>query len=380
MRVITSEKIPIKLWLEEIEETALKQAKNLANLPHAYSWVAVMPDAHPGYGMPIGGVLATEGIIVPNAVGVDIGCGLRAVKTSLTQIDQATLKAIMSEIGKTVPVGFRHHREPQEWIGFREAPDLKIIQQELGSARRQLGTLGGGNHFIEILKGNDGFIWLMLHSGSRNFGLKTAAFYHQKAKELSYRWAKDLPDRDLAFLPLESRPGQEYFTAMNYCLRFAKANRELMMKRLEDIVIRLTQAVMLERIDIHHNYAALEKHFDQQVLIHRKGATLASQGLTGIIPGSMGTASFIVEGLGNPESFTSCSHGAGRQMGRNEARRVLSLAQEQQKMAGIIHCLQTVRDLDEAPGAYKDIAEVMQQQKDLVKIKVRLFPLAVIKG
>ncbi len=380
MKIIETERIPIKLWLDDIEPEALAQARNLANLPHAFRWVAIMPDSHPGFGMPIGGVLATQDVIVPNAVGVDIGCGMNAVRTSLTRIDSVALREIVDRIKEDVPVGFRHQDEAQIWSGFNEAPDIAIIQQELSSARKQLGTLGGGNHFIEIQMGDDGHVWLMLHSGSRNFGLKTAETYFALARKLCDRSRANLPSRDLAFLEMDSLEGREYFEAMNYCLAFAQANRALMMARICKIVSKVTGATVEGEVNIHHNFAALENHFGKDVFVHRKGATRATLGLAGIIPGSMGTASYIVEGLGNPESFESCSHGAGRRMGRSEAKRNLDLAREQRKMEGIVHGLTSVHGLDEAPGAYKDIDQVMENQKDLVKIKVRLKPLAVIKG
>ena len=380
MRVIDTERLPIKLWLEDIEDGALAQAKNLANLPFAYKWVAIMPDSHQGYGMPIGGVLATQQVIVPNAVGVDIGCGMVATKTSLVDIDTDTIKEIMGEIRKAVPVGFSHHQEDQEWTQFNNAPDVPIIQKELSSAKKQIGTLGGGNHFIEIQKGNDGHIWVMIHSGSRNFGLKTATDYHKKAQALCEKWLSDIPDKDLAFLPLDTREGEGYLSAMNYCLDFAFANRALMMKNVLSIFADKIGAYSQDEVNIHHNYAIMEHHYGKNVLVHRKGATKATIGLRGIIPGSMGTKSYIVEGLGNPESFESCSHGAGRRMGRKEATRTLILEDEQKKMDGIVHGLRTQGDLDEAPGAYKDIDVVMKNQSDLVKTVVELTPLAVIKG
>jgi tRNA-splicing ligase RtcB len=380
MKVIDTERIPIKLWLDDIEPEALAQAKNLANLPFVYKWIAIMPDSHCGYGMPIGGVMATIGIIVPNAVGVDIGCGMMAVKTSLNVIDTDTIKKIMGEIRKVVPVGFSHQQEAQEWSGFDNAPHSVVIQQELESARKQIGTLGGGNHFIEIQKGNDGHIWLMLHSGSRNFGLKTANYYHKKAVGLCERWYSELPDKDLSFLPIETNEGNEYYEAMNFCLKFAQANRALMMKRITDIAYSITGATILDEINIHHNYAAFEHHYGKDVLVHRKGATKATAGLRGIIPGSMGTHSYIVCGKGNPESFSSCSHGAGRAMGRKEAKRTLVLEDEQKKMEGIVHGLRTEKELDEAPGAYKNIDVVMHNQQDLVDVMVELTPLGVIKG
>lgn len=380
MKVISTERIPIKMWLEDIEENAMNQAKNLANLPFAFKHIAIMPDSHSGYGMPIGGVMATNGVIVPNAVGVDIGCGMRAIKTSLTDITTEELKLAMGKIREFVPVGFDHQNEVQKWSGFDDAPDIKIIQAELPSARKQLGTLGGGNHFIEIQKGSDGHIWIMIHSGSRNFGLKTANTYHKLAQIMCNRWFSEIPDKDLAFLPIESPEGKEYFNAMKYCLEFARANRQLMMMNVLASLSSIKYCYMLDEIDVHHNYAAFENHYGKDVLVHRKGATKASVGLTGIIPGSMGTSSYITEGLGNPESFESSSHGAGRRMGRKEASRILNLEEEQAKMSGIVHGLRTTNDLDEAPGAYKSIDEVMNNQKDLVEIKVSLKPLASIKG
>ncbi len=379
-KVITSERIPIKLWLDNIEEGALKQARNLANLPFAYKWIAIMPDSHEGFGMPIGGVLAAQEVIVPNAVGVDIGCGMLAARTDLKEIQMDALRLIMAGIRQHVPVGFEHQRTDQPWVGFDHAPDLPIMQQELASARRQLGTLGGGNHFIEIQKGDDGFIWIMIHSGSRNFGLKTANYYHKTAQALCARKGYDLPDRDLAFLPMETREGEEYFTAMNYCCDFARTNRALMMEKIRENLLKSTGATILETINIHHNYAAFETHYGREVLVHRKGATRASRDTICIIPGSMGTNSYIVNGLGNSESFESCAHGAGRRMGRKQAIRSLDLAEEQNKMEGILHGLRTRNGLDEAPGAYKDIGEVMTLQQDLVKVIVTLTPLGSIKG
>ena len=380
MKVIDSEKLPIKLWLDDIEDGALNQARDLANLPFVFKWIAIMPDSHQGYGMPIGGVMATKGVIVPNAVGVDIGCGMIAVKTSLSDIDTDTIKLVMQRIRDLVPVGFSHQEEVQEWEGFDRAPDIRIIQDQLTSARKQLGTLGGGNHFIEIQNGDDGHIWLMIHSGSRNFGLKTATEYHNKAKWLCEKWSSDIPNSDLSFLPIESAEGKEYFQAMNYCLDFAKENRGLMMNRVLSALYLETGATLLDQVNIHHNYAAFEHHFGTDVLVHRKGATKATAGLSGIIPGSMGSTSYITRGLGNPDSFMSSSHGAGRRMGRKEAERSLNLAAEQEKMQGIVHGLRTAKDLDEAPGAYKDIDTVMRNQADLTEIVVTLKPLASIKG
>ena len=373
-------KVPIKMWLDTIEDGALRQARNLARLPFVHKWIAVMPDCHSGYGMPIGGVMATYDVIIPNAVGVDIGCGVIAARTSIHSVDVARLRQVVASVQDRIPVGFTHQKVAQKWNGFDDAPDIPIIRQELDSARRQLGTLGSGNHFIEVQLGDDGFVWLMIHSGSRNLGLKVANVYHKKAQALCARWGSDLPDKDLSFLPMDTPEGKEYFDAMSFCLRFAQVNRECMMERLSECLHGATGAVITDKVNIHHNYAAFEHHYGKNVLVHRKGATKASAGQRGIVPGSMGTASYITMGLGNPESFESCSHGAGRAMGRKEAIRVLSLSDEQKKLGGIVHGMNAMGKLDEAPGAYKNIDAVMQSQKDLVRIVVALKPLASVKG
>ena len=385
IQTITTEKIPIKLWLNDAEEGAMLQIRNIANFPFAFHHIAVMPDAHEGYGMPIGGVMATRKVIVPNAVGVDIGCGVCAQKSSLTEIDSHTTRAIMSDIRAMIPLGFNKHKERQaEYL----LPKLKIrgacVEKEWDNALRSLGSLGGGNHFIEIQKGSDGHIWIMLHSGSRNLGKKTADHYNRIA--MNYARAKGLGDllgQELSYLELESEAGEKYFAEMNFCVQYALANRRLMMERIKEAFMNnIIHLKWGDFINIAHNYAAQESHFGQEVIVHRKGATEARAGQTGIIPGSQGTKSYIVEGLGNPESFFSCSHGAGRKLGRKQAIRALDLEEEIEKLdkKGIIHSIRTRDDLDEASGAYKDIDEVIRNQEDLVQIKLALSPLAVIKG
>ena len=378
----------IKSWCDNPEEGAIEQAKHLARLPFAFKQICLMPDTHLGYGMPIGGVLATRKVIIPNAVGSDIGCGMIAAKTNLVEIDTTTLKSIMSAVRKTVPVGFNRHKDKQD-IGFMpsllgRAEYLEIVENQLHNAVYQIGTLGGGNHFIEIQRGNDGYIWIMVHSGSRNLGKQVADYYNKLAVDLNAKYFSTVPKEwELAFLPIDSDSGQAYLSEMQYCVDFALANRKLMLNRISDIFTLQTPGIVFEEpINIAHNYATLENHFGQNVLVHRKGATSAKIGELGIIPGSQGTSSYIVKGKGNPESFESCSHGAGRRMGRNEARRTLSLADEQNRLdsKGIIHAIRGVQDLDEASGAYKDIDIVMQEQSDLVDIVVKLEPLAVIKG
>ena len=385
-KVIASEKRPIKLWLDDIEEGALAQAKNLANLPFIFKHIALMPDAHQGYGMPIGGVMATQGVVVPNAVGVDIGCGMCAVKTSLTEIDTDTLKKIMGEIRQSIPVGFKRHSEPQN--GMIDLPEgCEISEREYANAHTSLGTLGGGNHFIEIQKGSDGHIWIMIHSGSRNLGLQVAEHYNNAAILMNGLYHSSVPKEwQLASLPVDSVEGQDYLKEMQFCVDFALANRKIMMEKVKHILAYTSSwdgnLTFDEMINVAHNYASMENHFGKNVMIHRKGATSAREGQLGIIPGSQGTSSYIVSGKGNQESFKSCSHGAGRRMGRKQAERELDLQSEIKRLddIGVIHNIRTEKDLDEAAGAYKDIDVVMANQADLVNIEIELKPMAVIKG
>lgn len=389
-QVITTENVPIKLWLDDIEDGAMGQARNLANLPFVYKHIAVMPDAHFGYGMPIGGVIATEDVIIPNAVGVDIGCGMCALKTSLTDISTNKLKTILSGIRKYIPLGFKHHKQkqnksrmPKAGLGF-QLSDFSIVSKEYTNALTQLGTLGGGNHFIEIQKGSDGYIWIMVHSGSRNLGFKVANYYNRLAIDLNSRWGSSIPQKwQLAFLPLSSEAGRTYQAEMQFCVDFALANRKLMMERIQEVFLAVASPVSFSSfINIAHNYAAMEKHYHKNVIVHRKGATSAREGEIGIIPGSQGTPSYIVRGRGNSESFESCSHGAGRKMGRREARRRLDFQAEVKKLEDqdILHSIRHKNDLDEAAGAYKDIDQVIENQIDLVEVVVTLHPLAVVKG
>lgn len=388
-------RVPVKSWCPDIEENAMEQINHLAQLPFVYHHVAIMPDAHSGYGMPIGGVLATKGIIISNAVGVDIGCGMYTVKTYLHKdnVSIEQLKKIMGLIRETVPVGFEHQKEPQEGMpsleiindatNFRSG-GIPVVVHQYNSAKKQIGTLGSGNHFCEIQYDEEGIIWYMIHSGSRNLGLKVADRYNKLAKELNERWFSSVPPKwDLAFLPIETDEAKAYLAEMEYCVEFAYANRALMGKRVEEAFYQVCNVQEFsEPINIAHNYAAWENHFGQNVIVHRKGATRARTGEFGIIPGSQGTSSYIVEGLGNPESFQSCSHGAGRKMGRKDATRRLNLEEEIKKLddQGIIHGIRNVSDLDEASGAYKSIESVMENQSDLVRIVTKLQPLAVIKG
>lgn len=387
-KILSTEKIPIMLWLDDIEEGALQQAKNLANLPFAFHHIAVMADAHFGYGMPIGGVLAAEEFVVPNGVGVDIGCGVCAMRTSLSDISLETLKKILGNIRQFIPTGFKHHRRKQSPDLMPETPEglheLKIVSRQYDNALAQLGTLGGGNHFIEIQKGSDNRIWIMVHSGSRNLGYQVAGHYNKIAIKLNQKWKTPVdPKWQLASLPLSSETAADYLAEMHYCVDFAFCNRLHMMQTIEEIFEIFCPGITFdEPIDTAHNYAAREKQYGRELIIHRKGATRAYSNEKGIIPGSQGTSSFIVQGKGNPESFCSCSHGAGRKLGRKEAQRSLKLDEEITLLdrQHILHGIRSKKDLDEAAGAYKDIHTVMQNQEDLVDVLVILQPLAVVKG
>lgn len=375
-------RLPIYNWAGTIEKKALEQAKNLANLDFAFHHIALMPDCHVGYGMPIGGVLATKDKVIPHAVGVDIGCGVCAVKSNFYgELDIKTLGKIMSFVREKVPVGFKKNKikdkrifEMLEQSGLSEN---SVCFQERKNAAVSLGTLGGGNHFVDFMKDEKNYLWIMIHSGSRNLGKKVCDFYNDLAKK------KNGENNDLAFLAIDSKEGQRYLKEMEFCLEFAFENRQKIMKFcLEGIREFLGDVEFEEMINIHHNYAAIENHFGKRVVVHRKGATSAREGEIGIVPGSQGTSSYIVRGKGNKNSFESCSHGAGRRIGRKKAVDILDLEKEKKKLddLGILHGVRGTRDLDEAVSAYKDIEDVMRKQEDLVEVIVRLFPIGVLKG
>ena len=381
----------VKSWCEHIEQGALDQIFNLSQLPFARHHIAIMPDCHQGYGMPIGGVLATEGVIIPNAVGVDIGCGMCVSKSNVFNISKDTLKLILKDIREAIPVGFEHRNEsiPEEMPYLEFVPDdcdrdNMIVFAEYDSATRQLGTLGGGNHFIEIQRDEDNRVYVMIHSGSRNLGYKVARHYNDMAKELNKVYYSSVnPKWDLAFLPAESKEASAYLYEHNYAVEFASQSRYVMMGIITKIFAKYLEFVEFEEpIEAIHNYVNYEKHFGKYYWVHRKGATKAFLDDITIIPGSQGTNSYIGRGLGNPDSFKTCSHGAGRQMGRKVAKNTLDLAYEQGILdsQGILHSIRGKDNLDEAPSAYKNINDVMEAQKDLVEITTKLTPLAVIKG
>jgi tRNA-splicing ligase RtcB len=304
-----------------------------------------------------------------------------AVKTNIPAktISQKLLKQIMSGIRAVVPLGFDHHKERQDENRMPQdfnLDELPVVKNQYPAALKQIGTLGESNHFIELQHCNEGYLWIMIHSGSRNLGKQVADYYNRVAKKLNELWFSSIdPKADLAFLPFKTNEALQYYKEMRYCTEFAFANRKLMMDRIQQVVSVTLQEVKYDPIiNIAHNYAAWEEHFGEKVVVHRKGATSAKAGETGIIPGSQGTKSYIVEGLGNPESFMSCSHGAGQVMSRSAAIRNLNLEEEKRKLdeQGIIHSIREKSDLEEAASACKDISQVMAFQSDLVKIKVEL--------
>lgn len=381
---------PVKIWTDHVEEAAMQQIENLCSLPFLFHHLALMPDVHAGAGMPIGGVLACVNVVVPNAVGSDIGCGMCAVKTNwqVEDIPTDTLRnTIVSGIRAAIPVGMTWHETPQSEEFMPQNHELKklqVISQHYESALLQVGTLGGGNHFIELQRDEQGTLWIMIHSGSRNLGKKVGDYYNKVAAELNKRWYSCVPSKlNLPFLPTGSQEFTQYWKEMRYCVDFALCNRRLMMQRIQEVMADALPGIEFEpMINIAHNYAAWENHYGHNVIVHRKGATLAAKGVTGIIPGSQGTASYIVEGQGNHESFNSCSHGAGRVMSRTQAENSLSLEDEVKKLdqLGIVHGIKEQRDLQEASSAYKDIEEVIHNELDLISVKTRLLPVAVIKG
>ena len=384
------EDTPVKMWASVCDVKAWREISNLCSLPFLFHHLALMPDVHGGVGMPIGAVLATKGVVIPNAVGVDIGCGMCAVKSSLRVEDlpQETLrKVIMRNIRKRIPVGMEHHKTAQDEALMPQGFDIEqttVVKRQYVAATKQIGTLGGGNHFIELQRDEEGFVWIMLHSGSRNLGKQVCDYYDKLARQLNERWFSSVnPEMELSFLSVRSPEFHQYWAEMQYCVAFALANRSLMMQRIMEILQDAYPDITFEpMINIAHNYAAWENHFGENVIVHRKGATRARVGEVGIIPGSQGTCSYIVEGLGNENSFLSCSHGAGRLMSRTEAQNTIDLQAEIAFLdaQNIVHGIRTRSDLDEAPSAYKNIDEVLAQESDLVKILTKLHPIAVIKG
>lgn len=407
-------KRPIKVWLEDIahlDANCLEQALNLADLPFLHKWVALMPDTHMGYGMPIGGVIAARGAIIPNAVGMDIGCGMAFLHTNIPAelIRQCTTsqgplaKVISNNILRDIPVGFAHHAEPQESAyldgllasGSEFAREMDKHPDLAGScfpsAFKQLGTLGGGNHFIELQEDEEGRLCVMLHSGSRNVGKQVCDYFNKTARSLNERWQSRVPTgHQLAFLPTDDEAGQSYLHWMEMSLAFARENRQAMKETVKSILFSQVEkhtgfnSIQVDmEINAHHNYAALENHFGEEVWVHRKGAIRVQADELGIVPGAMGRASYIVKGLGNPESFHSCSHGAGRKMGRKKALAAYTSQEVLQELAdrAVTLASHSTSDIaDESPFVYKDIDDVIAQESDLAVPILKLKTLAVVKG
>jgi tRNA-splicing ligase RtcB (3'-phosphate/5'-hydroxy nucleic acid ligase) len=392
--------VPIKAWTRGVplEDEARQQLINIARLPFIHRWVAVMPDVHLGKGATVGSVVPTVGAIVPAAVGVDIGCGMIATRTTLSATDLPdNLAGIRAAIERAVPHGRTvGKRDKGAWDtppeaavdgwsvleqGFRRITE-KYPKLARTNNLHHLGTLGTGNHFVEVCLDEEDRVWFMLHSGSRGVGNAIGTHFIELAKQDMRRWMINLPDQDLAYLPEGSEHFEDYVHAVDWAQRFARANRAIMMQHVIEAVRRVIAKpfdAWAEAVNCHHNYVSREHHYGKDVLVTRKGAVSARAGELGIIPGSMGAKSFIVRGLGNEESFHSCSHGAGRVMSRTEARKRITLEQHKQATAHV-ECRKDPDVIDESPAAYKSIEAVMAAQQDLVEIMHTLRQVVCIKG
>ena len=398
--------VPIKMWTRgvPVEDSAMAQLQNLSAMPFMFKHVAAMPDVHWGMGATVGSVIATKGAIIPAAVGVDIGCGMCAAMTNLTASDLPdSLAEMRSAIEKAVPHGRTNNGKPGDRGAWGEPPSevneaysnlhsrLCVINDKHPKLFRHsptqqtvnhLGTLGTGNHFIEVCLDEESRVWIMLHSGSRGVGNRIGTYFIEQAKEDMRKWFINLPDADLAYLPEGTTGFKEYVEAVAWAQDFALSNRQVMLAR---VVSAISQSMgrpiefATEAVNCHHNYVARENHFGENVIVTRKGAVRARTGDLGIIPGSMGVRSYIVRGKGNPDSFTSCSHGAGRAMSRNEARKRFTLEDHALATEGV-ECRKDSEVIDETPGAYKSIDAVMAAQTDLVDVVHTLKQVLCVKG
>jgi tRNA-splicing ligase RtcB len=394
--------VPVKAWTRGVpfEDGAREQVLNVARLPFIHKWMAVMPDVHAGKGATIGSVIPSVGAIVPAAVGVDIGCGMMAVKTSLSADNLPdSLAPIRSAIEAAVPHGRTHHGGRNDRGAWGEIPDqvalawtdlgdefAKIAEKHPKVAKanhvQHLGTLGTGNHFVEVCLDEEDAVWFMLHSGSRGVGNRIGSYFIELAKNDMRQWYINLPDKDLAYLPEGTEHFRDYVQAVDWAQRFAMRNRSIMMAHVVEAVAKVLPMAFdaqVEAVNCHHNYVAREHHFGKNVWVTRKGAVRAAEGDLGIIPGSMGARSYIVRGKGNADSFHSCSHGAGRVMSRTEARRRFSVEDHAQATAGV-ECRKDKDVIDETPAAYKSIDAVMEAQRDLVDVAYTLRQVVCVKG
>jgi tRNA-splicing ligase RtcB len=391
--IINGGRVPIRSWApaHEVDTNAIQQLKAVASLPWVAHHVAVMPDVHLGKGATVGSVVAMRGAVAPAAVGVDIGCGMAAVKTSLVADDLPdSLRDVRLAIEEVIPVGREHHASPawedaseelteraRALLGRFEDLDPSVASLA-GRAGLQVGTLGGGNHFIEVCLDTEKAVWLMLHSGSRHIGAALAEHHMKTARRLFHN--QDLPDPDLAVFLAGTPPFEAYRRDLFWAQEYAALNRAVMLERIENVVRSFWPRVRFGTpVSCHHNYVAEEHHFGEELLVTRKGAIRAASGDLGIIPGSMGAKSFIVRGKGNPLSFESASHGAGRRLSRTQARASFSVVDLERQTEGV-ECRKDRGVLDEAPKAYKNIDRVMEQQSDLVEIVAELKQVVCVKG
>lgn len=394
-QVITEGDKPVKVWTDELDERSRTQLVNLSKLPFIHRHVAAMPDVHTGIGATIGSVIATDRAIIPAAVGVDIGCGMAAARTSLgaDRLDERALKKVFDQISRDVPVGRSQHTDARALTEAatpfatplaaltEKHPQLLKAFGRFSNWINQIGTLGGGNHFIEVCLDESDRMWIMLHSGSRGIGNAIGHYFIELARRDMERWMIQLPDRDLAYLPEGTEHFDDYVAAVSWAQAYARTNREQMMALVLAALSRhlppfsVTEAV----VNCHHNYVEREHHFGSDVWVTRKGAIRAREGDLGIIPGSMGARSYIVRGKGNPESFCSSAHGAGRRMSRTAAEKLFTPADLAAQTQGVI-CRKDKGVLDEIPGAYKDIDQVMANQSDLVEVVHTLKQVVCVKG
>ena len=393
--VLMSGRVPVKIWTDEVDDRSREQLSNIASLPFIHHHVAAMPDVHLGIGATIGSVIATHKAIIPAAVGVDLGCGMVAARLSLTanEIDEKALQKVFVQISRDVPVGRAQHRDERVLVdaakpfelGLKSLtdrhPELLKAFGKFSKWTNQMGTLGGGNHFIEVCLDETNQVWVMLHSGSRGIGNAIASYFIALARKDMERWMIQLPDRDLAYFPEGSEHFADYVEAVHWAQDYAMQNRTSMLVLVLAALQRHLPpfTVTTEAVNCHHNYVAQEHHYGENVWVTRKGAIRARAGDLGIVPGSMGARSFIVRGLGNPESFCSSAHGAGRKMSRTDAEKQFTVADMVAQTQGVI-CRKDKDVIDEIPGAYKDIDQVMANQAVLTEILHTLKQVVCVKG
>ncbi|HRL97939.1 MAG: RtcB family protein [Alicycliphilus sp.] len=394
-QVLTTQRVPVKIWTNDVDDRSKEQLTNIAGLPFVHHHVAAMPDVHLGIGATIGSVIATHKAIIPAAVGVDIGCGMVAARLSITanHLDEKALQKVFDQITRDVPVGRGQHADERVLVAAARPfePGLKALTDrhphllkafgKFSKWTNQMGTLGGGNHFIEVCLDESDQVWVMLHSGSRGIGNAIADYFIQLARKDMERWMIQLPDRDLAYFPEGTEHFNDYVEAVHWAQEYAMANRQAMLDLVLDALARHLPpfTVTTEAVNCHHNYVAKEHHYGADVWVTRKGAIRAREGDLGIVPGSMGARSYIVRGKGNTESFCSSAHGAGRRMSRTAAEKHFTEADLQAQTAGVI-CRKDKGVLDEIPGAYKDIDQVMANQRDLTEILHTLKQVVCVKG